>query len=753
MRKSAIRFKEGLAVLFTGVCALLFFSVIWFFATWATMTVYEFVFHLKVSLQGTAGAMVRKYVLWSVIPTALIVGCLIVLLLIFYEEKKRQRLIRGAVFGSLGMLAFSGAYVFIKMDVAGYVGSRLNASTFIEDHYANPDSVRVTFPEKKRNLIYIYLESVEVTFTDAVHGGAFPENLIPELTELSEEGEDFSGDSGVLNGAYSMPGTDWTMGGIFAQSAGLPLQIPIYQNGMDTQSRFFPGIKTIGEILQEAGYHQVYLLGSDATFGGRRLYYETHGAYDIEDYPYALEAGWIPEDYKVWWGYEDRKLFEMAQKRLTELAGEDEPFNLTMLTVDTHMEDGFLCEDCIRMHPDNPYADVFSCSSRKTAEFIRWVQKQDFYKDTTIVLCGDHPTMDADFCYNVPKEYGRKTYMTILNGAKEPVDAAHERIYTTFDLFPTTVAALGAEIEGDRLGLGTNLYSDVATLPEAIGMEAAREEINKKSEFLSNLSGIDPYNDEMIEIERAAAVNVHPEAKTEASLETAAMRMHLRVSEIENMIERVKSIDVEYYSEEQTQEKQTQRMTEVQDGVYEAELDFAQLNPEWVDVNIYITGGLGNRYQIYGASGSALLKQEDFTAYLEQLGVFITKNRPYDIFIGVKAAETGKLNEEQLTLMQEMGFMKAASPGSNYSYCAISNHGIIEEVAGQEEVVLDGVTPEGVEFCIRSDWRTNSGELFFQGSDRMIASRGIHILVYDREKEYIVDYVCFNLTEGKAYRR
>lgn len=69
-----------------------------------------------------------------------------------------------------------------------------------------------------------------------------------------------------------------------------------------------------------------------------------HGNFDIKDYNYAVEAGWIPADYRVWWGYEDEKLFSFAKEELLNLSQSGEPFNLTMLTVDTHFEDGWVCE-------------------------------------------------------------------------------------------------------------------------------------------------------------------------------------------------------------------------------------------------------------------------------------------------------------------------------------------------------------------------------------------------------------------------
>lgn len=63
-------------------------------------------------------------------------------------------------------------------------------------------------------------------------------------------------------------------------------------------------------------------------------------------------------------GYEDQKLFTYAKKELQELASGDQPFNLTLLTVDTHFEDGYPCKICPDTYGDNQYANVMACSSR-----------------------------------------------------------------------------------------------------------------------------------------------------------------------------------------------------------------------------------------------------------------------------------------------------------------------------------------------------------------------------------------------------
>ena len=57
------------------------------------------------------------------------------------------------------------------------------------------------------------------------------------------------------------------------------------------------------------------------------------------------------------------------------------------------------------------------------------------------------------------------------------------RVFTTMDMFPTTLAALGVSIEGDRLGLGTNLFSSKKTIPEEIGLDNFNKELKKSSDY------------------------------------------------------------------------------------------------------------------------------------------------------------------------------------------------------------------------------------------------------------------------------
>lgn len=489
------RFLSAVFYIVTGILlafvSLVGFSSWWAFTMWADIDMDKIVFYLQNPLEGTGNGMIGNFLLKVALPVVLIVAVYIVLLILLKKGKRRLFCTCIVlVLTIIGTLLGKGM-IWKRLDMDTWIKGRKTHSSFIEENYADPADTVLTFPAKKRNLIFIYLESMETTYADEASGGAFPENIIPELTKIAKENEDFSGGSTLLNGGIVLPGTGFTTGAIFAQSAGLPLKVSIGANFMDTQSSFFPGVTALGDILGKEGYRQVFLLGSDAVFGGRRLYYEDHGSYEIRDYLYAKEAGWIDPDYEVFWGYEDAKLFAFAKETLTELAEDDEPFHLTLLTVDTHYEDGYVCDLCDDAFGDNQYANVMACSSRQVAEFLDWVQQQDFYENTTIILSGDHTTMDTNFCADISKNYQRKTYTAFINAAVQPERPDKERLYSTFDIFPTALASLGVAIDGDRLALGTNLFSSRETLLEQYGLQYVRSELMKRSDLLEQLEKVD----------------------------------------------------------------------------------------------------------------------------------------------------------------------------------------------------------------------------------------------------------------------
>ena len=758
--------KNRAALIATGILVLigwiLVFLAYWVFTTWPGLRMDELIFQLKAPLEGTGDGLILKGVLTSVLP-ALFMSA--VCLVLYWAGSRSHQPARILLWGRiLGLVLILGTLCFAwnKLQLGSYLKNQLEDSPFIEDNYVDPADVSIKFPEKKRNLIYIYMESMEMTFADTAKGGAFPTDVIPELTQLSMESENFSGDTGLLNGGKVMPGTTFTMGGMFAQSAGLPLKIDLGEdfrdqrgsfNKMNNQDSFFKKVTSIGDILEEEGYRNVFMLGSNATFGGRRLYFSQHGDYEIDDYNWAIEQGLIPQDYYVFWGMEDEKLFAAARDRLTELSKSEEPFNFTLLTVDTHFEDGYLCDLCDpEQFPGNNYANVMACSSRQTAAFVEWIRQQDFYDNTTIVISGDHTTMDSDFCNGVPDSYDRRTYTAFINADAVPADPDRKREYSTLDLFPTSLAALGCTIEGDRLGLGTNLYSNEDTLLEKYGSDKVAEEMEKKSNFLIDLADIDIYNKDLLE-----AQGKLPEGKLKIeAFDKNADQMTVSVSEITNIYEKIKRVEI--VAEDGTN-LVTTVMKRENEGVYRAILDPRSFNYKNVSMTAVVTGKSGRKYTIATLTGDLSLKKDEICAYLDELA----ENPQYTIFVAVRDDASHSLNEEICERLAALGLKEDLRGHYRWSYYAvISPDEIIEELS-EEELSRTGTLSDGAPYSVISQGGLSGAgggagryltcSVKIDGVEYAVQRIGLNFVVYDTAHSCVVDSCEFNTYIGLDPKR
>ena len=488
-----------LVYLFLALLLVLFGTISYFTNTWKELTYQEILFHLKTSIEGTNPDMIISGLVHYGIPMLLLFIVLVVILHIVKKKNPKIKMIVAA--GMLLVLLVANIFNIIRFNnktnvITDFINSKkgITGPDFVGENYVDPATVSLTFPEKKRNLIYIYLESMEMTYADKENGGGFDFNCIPNLTKLSEENDNFSGDSSTLNGGIILPGMQWTTAALFAQSSGLPMQMGVDESKSDKSDGFFTDMTAIGDILQNEGYQNMVQLGSSANFGAIAAFFKDHGDFTIHDLNWAYEEGLIPSDYYVNWGYEDEKLFDYAKTDLLELAKSDQPFNYTMFTIDTHFEDGYVCRLCGHEFGDNQYANVMACSDRQVTDFVNWIKQQDFYENTTIVITGDHTTMDSDFCDDVADEYQRKTYTCIINSAVSP-EKEEFREYATMDLFPTTLAALGVEMSSNRLGCGTNLYSSDKTLIEQYGKDKCNDEFSKPSKLIMDLAN-DAFTDE-----------------------------------------------------------------------------------------------------------------------------------------------------------------------------------------------------------------------------------------------------------------
>ena len=484
---------DGLALAVLALSLFLFFSARWYLRRYGDVgfesVLYAIRFHASVAEKG----QIRSFVHRAVLPA---LAVFLAVLVPLFAAPRGRRLRIGPVrvwpfspWGRLFVAVLVSAPLVVsaarRFGAADWLRSRAEASTLYEKEYVDPASVRISFPERRRNLVCLYIESCETTFFSTAQGGALPESAMPELFALAQEGVSFSRGEG-LGGWDHAEGTGWTSGAMVALTAGVPLTLPVRINSYGDYERFLPGVRALGDLLRDAGYRQALVIGSDKTFGGRDKYYLQHGTDEVLDYGTALRDGVVSPGYKVWLVIDDRHLYPWAEREIRRLADGDRPFAVTILTADTHAPDGYVCPLCPTNYPSQ-YANVFACASRQAGEFVDWLRRQDFWENTTVLVCGDHlchaPDLFSGSLGGVPR-VRRFVYNCILNSVREASpDRAKNRVFTPMDLYPTLVSALGCTIEGDRLGLGTDLFSDRATLAERMGLRALNAEIRRMSDF------------------------------------------------------------------------------------------------------------------------------------------------------------------------------------------------------------------------------------------------------------------------------
>lgn len=460
--------------LFT-LAAFLFLTLDWINDHFGTVTFDQLLFVYYSPVAGVDPTLVLSFATRLCLLVALVAlfTLLAVCLLRHGARASREVLIRrGLCCGTALLFLASLAHIGLTFNLPGLL-ARQN-SPFIQDHYAVPSEQRIAFPEKKRNLIIILAESAERTFNDRALFGA---PIMPELERLADAHLTFTGH-------VQVPGTEWTIAGITSYLFGMPLRLPLFDwNNYSLFDTFLPGAESLLEVFSREGYEIAMLLGSDSAFSGKRNLFAVHAPqsaiYDL-NYFQAAFPDETAANQGTGWGLADAYLFAKARDYLTD-RNSDKPFMLILETVDTHSPDPYVAKDFPRQWDD--YRDAFAALSHMTDGFVRWLEQQDFFADTTIIILGDHLHM-ADSLGPVDlRDHRREVYNVFINSQRGTPGANVARSFASFDLCPTILESVGATLNSGRFGLGTSLFQDIPTLLEAVGAEAVIAELGQFSPF------------------------------------------------------------------------------------------------------------------------------------------------------------------------------------------------------------------------------------------------------------------------------
>ncbi|SHL48706.1 LTA synthase family protein [Fibrobacter sp. UWEL] len=456
------------------VIILLFFvvhfrsGIVWALNTFPLRDANTVLLTLEEPFDDFAYLMIKQY-LKATIPQALVISVIITVFLYTVLNNTKKRLF------AIGVYFAATIALFISdIPIPDYIHILNNEpqknasySKFFVENYVNPDSVKITAPDKKRNLILIYIESMETTFTDKEHGGNQEKNLIPEITELALHNLNFGKDGNLIGGGIDARGSNSTFASIHSRTLGIPFIINYEKTPV------LHHYKSLYKILNENGYKQIFFQGNGGLYKEFQSFVidqkvdEAYGPEDLIQRLNLKERN-LPNGKTV----PDKDTFKFANQILDTIS---EPFSLTFFTIDTHAPQGMYDPNCIisdNNNKDEHLKASIRCASKELGKFITALKTKKFYENTSIIIFGDHLFMGTRLVNEFPH---RKWIDIFLNAPKVPI--SENRLFSDIDMFPTMLSSLNFEIDGSSLGFGTDLFSDKQTLLESIGLDSLNKEI------------------------------------------------------------------------------------------------------------------------------------------------------------------------------------------------------------------------------------------------------------------------------------
>ncbi|MEO7581222.1 MAG: sulfatase-like hydrolase/transferase, partial [Massilia sp.] len=410
----------------------------------------QIAYHLSYGLDLASDAdpvLVRRFVRWCVLAPPAIWGVIV------WAERRWGAALAGRWRAALqawppALLLAALLYWALQLSLLSHIAAAYGTDYF-SANYVPPETIALRV-ERPKNLVLIYVESLESSYA---RPALFGKNLLAPLDALG----------GTSFEAYRQaPGTGWTIAAIVATQCGVPLKrVSVFDGNRQGEllKSFLPNATCLGDLLSAHGYRNVFMAGAAARFAGKEKFLHDHH-YDAilgkEDW---LREG-VRADEMNGWGLYDVALLARARQQVRQLEAAGRPYNLTLLTVDTHEPAGHLSRSCAQRGL-REFEGVIECSAQDVAGLVRYMKENGYLAHTNVVILGDHLSRRNPVTDKLPPLAERHIYNAFIS--EQDLRKNTEQI-THFDLLPTILTMSGFEFAGGRLGLG---YSAFGRQPQA----------------------------------------------------------------------------------------------------------------------------------------------------------------------------------------------------------------------------------------------------------------------------------------------
>ncbi len=299
-----------------------------------------------------------------------------------------------------------------------------------------------SLPEAKPNVIFICVESLSAKFL-----GSFgnTENITPTLDSLANQSLFFT--NLFANGTRTVRGME-----------AITLSIPPTQGRSIVKRENNQHLFTIGEVFKQKGYERNFFYGGDGYFDNMNSFFGGNG-FNIVDRGrgFLMDASITTtrtniEDEEVTfenaWGVADEDIYNKVIKVADEAHNSGKPFFDFVMTTSNHRPYTYP-EGKIDIPSGSGRSGGVKYTDYAIGEFLKKVQKKEWYKNTVIIIMADHCASSAGRQELDVKNYHIPALMLNLpNSVTQKVDKMASQI----DIFPTLFSLLNWNYNSNLYG-------------------------------------------------------------------------------------------------------------------------------------------------------------------------------------------------------------------------------------------------------------------------------------------------------------
>ena len=389
---------------------------------------------------GTDPQVLDAFFQWIILRPFLLVIVLYGIYRFLLKTKfsfSKHKLVRNLI---LLALLFSGL-VYNFVTYGGFSFSMRYAGKDVLERYFQVLPTTMPMIDQKNNLILLYVESLENTFSNEEIFGRNLNEPLDEKLGISP----FS--------VKQSPGTSWTTAGTVSSQCGMPIASFMGNSLGRRDAPIFGNLTCISDILTTHNYKQTFFTGPDLKFSGTDKFYLEHGfqeAYGKAELFKSIDK----VEFGTGWGGgpNDDIVLDAAFDKIKFNHKNQENFNVTILTTDNHAPEGILSPRCKTENLDSNLAEVVLCTNKSIAKFVERLEAINIFDNTVLVIMGDHKfmgdlgTTERSIYFNYYGANSKELKPKILE-------------LTHFDVFPTLIQLI-LNLDVDQVHLGHNIFSE-----------------------------------------------------------------------------------------------------------------------------------------------------------------------------------------------------------------------------------------------------------------------------------------------------